>query len=83
MKSTANFKMPALWVDDGKIHVHQPKGVSKGLVINGTSHTHCLITLNRLVSETFMNNLRQSQNKMVFGYVNDKNQFIELEQNMH
>lgn len=83
MKSTANAQIPALWIDDGKTHVHQPKGVERGMIINGISHTHCLITLSRLVSDEFMNELRMVDGKMIFGHVNEKNQFIELVQKTH
>lgn len=34
----------AIYVDDGKEHVHQPKNIDTGYVIYGLGHAHCITT---------------------------------------
>jgi len=34
----------AIWCNDGKKHVHQPRNVPKGFVIGGRRHHNCFIT---------------------------------------
>jgi len=35
----------AIWYNDGKEYVHQPKNIHKGIVIAGRRHHNCFITL--------------------------------------
>lgn len=34
----------AVWYDDGKEHVHQPKNIKSGFVVCGRRHHNCFIT---------------------------------------
>jgi len=34
----------AIWFDDGKVHVHQPKNIESGYVICGRRHHNCFAT---------------------------------------
>lgn len=35
----------AIWLNDGKSHVHQPKNIKTGFVISGRRHHNCFATL--------------------------------------
>lgn len=41
----------AIWYNDGKEHIHQPKNIKKGFVICGRSHHNCYATASALTSE--------------------------------
>jgi hypothetical protein len=60
----------AIWYDDGKAHVHQPKNIKAGYVICGMRHHNC-IALHTLLTGKVTN----ASN--VQGFITDKDRFVD------
>lgn len=62
----------AIWFDDGKEHVHQPKNINTGLVFCGHRH-HCIFPQTKmLASERRKLNIKEIQ-----GFITNTNRFVD------
>ena len=69
----------AIWFDDGKEHVHQPKNIQTGFVVCGRRHHNCYATLVAVLGgdkwqETKMG-LNQTQ-----GFITSTDRFVDREE---
>ena len=61
----------AIWFNDGKPHVHQPKNMPKGFVICGRRHHNCLQTVDVLNAE------KRLPHKHVQGFLTNLDRFVD------
>lgn len=60
----------AIWYDDGKVRVHQPKNIGSGIVICGRRHHNCIAVL----AELFPN--REYINQVQQGFLTSTDRFV-------
>lgn len=66
----------AIWFDDGKEYVHQPRNIESGYVITGRRHHNCFMTL-KVASNS--NNTHLNFEK-VQGFLTNKDRFVDRKQ---
>lgn len=66
----------AIWFDDGKEYLYQPKNIKTGFVICGRRHHNCYATLSAIVKndDTIQNHL---QYEKIQGFLTNKDQFVD------
>jgi hypothetical protein len=71
----------AIWFDDGKEWVHQPKNVKTGFVITGMRHHNCFMTL-KIVSELFdiKDHVKGKSIEKEQGFLTNENMFVNREE---
>lgn len=65
----------AIYFDDGKEHVHQPKNIHTGYVVSGRRHHNCFATLSVL-------GIRDIESKKTQGFLTSKDRFLDRHQSM-
>ena len=65
----------AIYFDDGKNHVHQPKNIDKGFVICGRRHHNCFTTYS-LIKNAKINSANTQ------GFLTDDDRFVNREEGM-
>lgn len=73
----------AIWYDDGKQYLFQPKNISSGIVVSGLRHPHCKIILMSWLYPNWQSDALQEQiknevnNKEVQGFITSKQRFVD------
>jgi len=62
----------AIWFKDGKMHVHQPKNISSGLVITGRRHHNCYATMGSLNADPLYKSCEYTQ-----GFLTNYDKFVD------
>jgi len=62
----------AIWFKDGKVHVHQPRNVDKGLVVAGRRHHNCYLTAFELGEQSTYEKLDNIQ-----GFITSDDRFLD------
>lgn len=64
----------AVWFQDGKEHVHQPKNIDLGFVIAGRRHHNCFYTM-AACSDKDAN--RMDFGKQIQGFITNSDRFVD------
>lgn len=67
----------AVWFQDGKEHVHQPKNIDTGFVVTGRRHHNCFYTV-AACKCTDAN--RMDFGNQVQGFITNKDRFVNREE---
>jgi len=66
----------AIWYDDEKQHVHQPRNINQGFVLCGRRHHNCVASLALLARNTNAD----YAGKHVSGFLTSQDRFIDREE---
>jgi hypothetical protein len=66
----------AIWFDDGRDYVHQPKNISSGFVIAGMRHHNCFNTVSILTADIE----HHTQYEKEQGFITTHNRFVDREE---
>lgn len=70
----------AIYIDDGKIHVHQPKNIKTGFVVCGRRHHNCFITLQLIFKELENIIPYKKEEKVIQGFLTTDDRFLNREE---
>lgn len=59
----------AIWIDDGKNHIHSPHNKPTGLTICGYRHCDCIVVMNLIYKNDKFNQIQ--------GFLTDKKRFVD------
>ena len=63
----------AIWFNDGKKHIHQPKNIDRGYVISGRRHHNCFASIVAIKGENWgRNTIREIQ-----GFITNTDRFVD------
>jgi len=62
----------AIWFDDSKVYVHQPKNIKTGFVICGQRHHNCFMTMAILAD-----NQERLKYEKTLGFLTNYNNFVD------
>jgi len=68
----------AIWFNDGKIHVHQPKNIETGFVICGRRHHNCFAMLKALNVDRLQ--FEKIENVEIQGFLTNDDMFVTREE---
>jgi hypothetical protein len=86
MKTDEYIICAAIWFNDGKKYVHQPKNIDLGFVISGRRHHNCFITFSAVKSVVVKENgLNEDQigdypKNIEQGFLTSKDRFINRQE---
>lgn len=63
----------AIYYDDGKEHVHQPKNITIGIVVAGRRHHNCITTLSSLIGADYDKKLAGRDGQ---GFITNTDRFV-------
>lgn len=67
----------AVWYDDGKEYVHQPKNIKSGFIVSGRRHHNCFITSFILNGEeTVQNKVKDRHWEVEQGFITSDDRFV-------
>jgi len=66
----------AIYVDDDRTYVHQPKNIKSGFVVCGRRHHNCITTLTLIFEEMELLIPYKQQGKVVQGFLTDTDIFL-------
>jgi hypothetical protein len=67
----------AVWVQDEKEYMHQPKNIINGFVVCGQRHHNCFTTIQILNVEKVFNSDKRVKYTITQGFLTNKNRFID------
>lgn len=73
--SKAYIICSAIYINDGKEYVHQPKNIKTGYVITGRRHCNCYMTYSILVGKSVKS--LKLVNRAVEGFLTSDNLFLD------
>ena len=65
----------AIWFDDEKVYVHQPKNIQRGIVVCGWRHGSCFAVLSGLVGDSFER--YRKLHRPIQGFLTSDNLFVD------
>lgn len=79
--STIYIICAAIWYQDKKIYLHQPRNIDSGFVVAGRRHHNCFITTFILNGEDqTQENVRNESWKIVEGFLTSDDRFVNRKQ---
>ena len=68
----------AIWVDDGKQHIHRAKNIESGFVVCGRRHHNCF----RIIEMIYPDIKSFNKNKAIQGFLTQTDRFVDREEAM-
>lgn len=66
----------AIWFNDDKKHIHQPKNIDKGYVISGRRHHNCFASIVAIKGE----NWKRNTTKEIQGFITNTYRFVDRQE---